>query len=102
MGLLDGKIAVITGAGSGMARASTRVFVREGAKVLAADVSGREKETADELGDAVVPFRCDVTSEADVEAMFAAARESFGRVDAVLNVAGIAEPSALGDVELAH
>jgi NAD(P)-dependent dehydrogenase (short-subunit alcohol dehydrogenase family) len=51
---LDGKVAVITGAGSGMARASTRVFVREGARVLAADISGREEETAAELGDAVV------------------------------------------------
>ncbi|HZM41078.1 MAG TPA: SDR family NAD(P)-dependent oxidoreductase, partial [Acidimicrobiales bacterium] len=56
MGELDGKVAIITGAGSGMARASTQVFVREGARVLAVDVSGREKETADALGDAVTPF----------------------------------------------
>ena len=47
MGELDGKVAVITGAGSGMAKATTRVFVREGAKVLAADISGREEETGD-------------------------------------------------------
>ena len=100
MGELDGKVAVITGAGSGMARASAAVFVREGAKVLAADVSGREKETADELGDAVVPFRCDVTSESDVAAMFATAREAFGRVDAVLNVAGIANAGMLADIDL--
>ena len=61
MGELDGKIAVITGAGSGMARASTRVFVREGAKVLAADISGRENDTAAELGDSggAVPLRRD-------------------------------------------
>jgi NAD(P)-dependent dehydrogenase (short-subunit alcohol dehydrogenase family) len=99
---LEGKVAVITGAGSGMARASARVFVREGARILAADVSGREEETAQELGDAVVPFRCDVTAEADVEAMFAAAREAFGRVDAVLNVAGIASGGMLADVSLAE
>src|SRR2546429_7039253 len=98
MGELDGKIAVITGAGSGMARASTRVFVREGAKVLAVDVSGREKETADELGDSVVPFNADVTDEAQVEAMFAAALEAFSRVDAVLNVAGIGSAQALADI----
>jgi NAD(P)-dependent dehydrogenase (short-subunit alcohol dehydrogenase family) len=93
-GLLDGKVAVITGAGSGMARACSRVFVREGAQVLAADISGREEETAAELGDAVKSFRVDVTQEEQVEAMFAAALEAFGRVDAVLNVAGIggAEP----------
>ena len=100
MGELDGKIAVITGAGSGMARASARIFVREGAKVLAADVSGREKENADELVDAVVPFHCDVTQESDVEAMFAAALDAFGRVDAVLNVAGIGGAQPLADITL--
>jgi NAD(P)-dependent dehydrogenase (short-subunit alcohol dehydrogenase family) len=83
-----------------MARASAKIFVREGAKVLAADVSGREKETADELGDTVVPFHCDVTQEADVEAMFAAALDAFGRVDAVLNVAGIGGAQPLADITL--
>ena len=100
MGELDGKIAVITGAGSGMGRASAKIFVREGAKVLAADISGREKETAVELGDAVVPFHCDVTQEADVEAMCAAALDTFGRVDAVLNVAGIGGAQPLADITL--
>ena len=100
MGELDGKIAVITGAGSGMARASTEVFVREGAKVLAADISGREEETAAKLGDAVVPFHCDVTKEPDVEAMFAAAVDAFGRVDAVLNVAGIGGAQALAEITM--
>jgi NAD(P)-dependent dehydrogenase (short-subunit alcohol dehydrogenase family) len=97
---LNGKVAVITGAGSGMARASTRVFVREGARVLAADISGREEETAKELGDAVVPFRCDVTREDQVEAMFAAALDEFGRVDAVLNVAGIGSAGPLAEVSM--
>jgi len=76
--------------------------VREGARVLAVDVSGREKETADALGDAVTPFHCDVTDEAQVEAMFAAALETFGRVDAVLNVAGIADAQPLADVTMDH
>lgn len=100
MGELQDKVAVITGAGSGMGRASAQVFVREGAYVLAADVSGREEETAADLGDRVRPFRCDVTVEADVEAMFAAALEAFGRVDAVLNVAGIAAGGAFVDSTL--
>jgi len=100
MGELDGKVAVITGAGSGMAKAASEVFVREGAKVLAADISGAEKDTAADLGEACVPFHVDVTSEADVEAMFAAALEAFGRVDAVLNVAGIGTAAALADLEL--
>jgi len=100
MGELDGKVAVITGAGSGMAKAATEVFVREGAKVLAADISGAQEQTAKELGDACVPFHVDVTSEADVEAMFKAALEAFGRVDAVLNVAGIGTAAALADLTL--
>lgn len=100
MGELDGKVAVITGAGSGMGRSSAKVFVREGAKVLAADISGQQKETAAELGDRVMPFQVDVSQEADVEAMFAAAVEAFGRVDAVLNVAGIGGAQPLADVTL--
>jgi NAD(P)-dependent dehydrogenase (short-subunit alcohol dehydrogenase family) len=97
---LDGKMAVITGAGSGMARASARVFVREGAKVLGADISGREQETADELGDAFVPFHGDVSKEEDVEAMFAAALQAFGRVDVVLNVAGIGGAERMEDITI--
>src|SRR5437879_2327457 len=100
MGELDGKVAVITGAGSGMAKAASEVFVREGAKVLAADISGAEKDTAAELGEAVMPFHVDVSSEAEVEAMFAAALEAFGRVDAVLNVAGIGSAGALAELDL--
>jgi NAD(P)-dependent dehydrogenase (short-subunit alcohol dehydrogenase family) len=100
LGELQGKVAVITGAGSGMARATTQVFVREGARVLAADITGREEDTAKALGDAVVPFRCDVTDEAQVEAMFTTALETFGRVDAVLNVAGIGGAQPLADVTM--
>ena len=89
VGLLDGKVAVITGAGSGMAKASTMAFVREGARVLAADISGAEKDTAAEAGDAVSPSTADVTSESDVEAMIGRAVSEFGRIDILCNVAGI-------------
>jgi NAD(P)-dependent dehydrogenase (short-subunit alcohol dehydrogenase family) len=102
VGELGGKVAVITGAGSGMAKASVKVFVREGARVVAADISGGEKDTAAELGDAVLPVHCDVTNEADVEATMRAAVEKFGRLDAVLNVAGIAEGVILTDVTMEH
>jgi NAD(P)-dependent dehydrogenase (short-subunit alcohol dehydrogenase family) len=100
MGLLDGKVAVITGAGSGMAKASTKVFVREGARVVAADISGAEKDTAAEVGSAVIPCHCDVTQEADVEALMALAVKEFGRVDAVLNVAGIGSGGPLANVRM--
>src|SRR5215472_6341088 len=100
MGLLDGKVAVITGAGSGMAKASTKVFVREGARVVAADISGAEKDTASEVGEAVLPVHCDVTVEDDVAALFDVAVREFGRVDAVLNVAGIGEATPITDVTM--
>jgi NAD(P)-dependent dehydrogenase (short-subunit alcohol dehydrogenase family) len=100
MGLLDEKVAVITGAGSGMGKASVKVFVREGAKVAAADISGAEQETAADVGDGVLPVHCDVSKEADVEAAMAAAVEEFGRVDVVLNVAGIADGCALADLTM--
>jgi NAD(P)-dependent dehydrogenase (short-subunit alcohol dehydrogenase family) len=99
-GLLDGKVAVVTGAGSGMAKASTTVFVREGAKVLAADISGAEEDTASEVGDAVVPFRADVTKESDVEAMIERAVWEFGRVDVLCNVAGIGSGQLAADVTM--
>jgi len=102
MGLLDSKVAVITGAGSGMAKASVKVFVREGASVVAGDISGAENDTAAAVGDAVLPVHCDVTDEADVEAMMQAAVERFGRLDAVLNVAGIADAAMLTDVTMEH
>jgi NAD(P)-dependent dehydrogenase (short-subunit alcohol dehydrogenase family) len=102
MGLLDGKVAVITGAGSGMAKASVKVFVREGAKVVAADISGAEKQTAADAGEDVLPIHCDVTSEDEVEAMVRVAVKEFGRLDAVLNVAGIAEGVMLTDVTMEH
>jgi NAD(P)-dependent dehydrogenase (short-subunit alcohol dehydrogenase family) len=102
MGLLDGKVAVITGAGSGMAKASVRVFVREGARVAAADISGAEKDTAAAVGGDVLPVHCDVTSEADLEAAVRAAVEEYGRIDAMLNVAGIAEGVKVGDITPDH
>lgn len=87
-GLLQGKHAVITGAGQGIGRVIARMFVAEGAKVLAADFSGKEEETARELGDAAISFRADVTREAEIEAMFAHASQAFGKIDASIHVAG--------------
>ena len=77
-GLLDGKVAVITGAGSGMAKASAKLFVAEGARVVAADISGAEKDTAAEIGEGVLPVHCDVGDEQDVAALFEAAVAEFG------------------------
>jgi NAD(P)-dependent dehydrogenase (short-subunit alcohol dehydrogenase family) len=100
MGFLEGKVAVITGAGSGMAKASTRIFVREGAKVVAADISGAQNDTAAEVGGDVLPVHCDVTKESDIEAMVAAAIDKFGRIDVMLNVAGISMPQLLDEMTM--
>ena len=88
IGMLQGKVAVITGAGQGIGRACADVFVREGANVLAVDFSGNEVAVAAALGPDVVPFHADVSKEDEIEAMFAAALKAFGRVDISLHVAG--------------
>ena len=97
---LQGQVAVITGAGSGMGARLGGGVRAGGAKVLAVDVTGKQDETAAALGDAVVACQCDVSVEAEVEAMFAAALEAFGQVDAVLNVAGIGGFGMLADLPL--
>lgn len=88
MGMLDGKIVLITGAGSGIGKQTAKVCVREGATVVAVDFSGAEKTTAAELGDKVLPLSCDVSKDSDVVALFETVGAQFGRVDVVMNVAG--------------
>lgn len=89
-GLLEGKTAVITGVGAAetIGAVTAAVFVQEGARVLVADISGAQNETASTLGAAATPMQVDITREEDVEAMFAHAVDTFGRVDILVNVAG--------------
>ncbi len=86
---LAGKVAVVTGAGSGMGRAMAQLFAAQGARVVAADVSGAEVETAALAGANCISCRCDVSQSADVRAMFDLAVERFGRLDVLCNNAGI-------------
>ena len=99
-GLLNGKVAFVTGAGSGIGKACALLFAAEGAKVVAADVSGAERETADAAGEGVLPVHCDVTREDDVATGIDAAVREFGRLDAVLNVAGIALGGSIADATM--
>ncbi len=90
-GRLDGKVAVITGAGSGIGLASARRFAAEGAHVVCVDIDELSgKSAADEVGGIFV--RADVTDEADVVAMYAAAVDTFGGLDIAFNNAGISPP----------
>ncbi|UGQ10984.1 SDR family oxidoreductase [Yinghuangia sp. ASG 101] len=86
---LEGKVAVVTGAGSGIGRSSAFLFADEGARVVCADVSGRENLTAASIGDAAVAVRVDVANGDDVKRMIATAVETYGRIDVLFNNAGI-------------
>jgi NAD(P)-dependent dehydrogenase (short-subunit alcohol dehydrogenase family) len=90
-GRLAGKVAVITGAGSGIGLASVRRFAAEGAQVVCVDIDELSgKSAADEVGGLFV--RADVTDDADVVAMYAAAVETYGGLDIAFNNAGISPP----------
>ncbi len=90
-GRLEGKVAVITGAASGIGRASAIRFAREGARVVVADLAeGPGGAVAAEVGGTYV--RADVTDPSGVDAMFAAAVEAYGTVDISFNNAGISPP----------
>ncbi|HWA42310.1 MAG TPA: SDR family oxidoreductase [Hypericibacter adhaerens] len=87
------KVAVITGAARGIGRACAERFLAEGAKVVLGDLDAKRlKETADEIGpaDRVLAVVTDVSRKAAVDALVAAAADRFGRVDIMVNNAGIA------------
>jgi NAD(P)-dependent dehydrogenase (short-subunit alcohol dehydrogenase family) len=88
-GRLEGKVAVVTGAGSGIGAATAKAFHREGAKVVAADVSGLQEEVAKSLGEGCIAVHADVSKGEDVRKMLAVAVDTFGRLDILHNNAGI-------------
>ncbi|MDP9494969.1 MAG: glucose 1-dehydrogenase [Actinomycetota bacterium] len=92
-GRLEGKVALITGAGSGIGRETTLLFASEGASVVAVDVNEEAvAETASlvaSVGGEASAHRADVASADDSEAMVAAAEERYGRLDVMFNNAGI-------------
>ena len=88
MARLANKIAVITGAGSGMGKAMAQRFVAEGARVVCADISGAQDDVAATLGDAAIAMHCDVADEGQVQALIAAAEDRYGRIDILCNNAG--------------
>lgn len=98
MGRLDGKVAVITGATSGIGWRTAEIFVAEGAKVVAAGRRAAEGEAlAKTLGANCLFKQTDVTSEAQMKALISHAVEKFGRIDCLFNNAG--GPAQTGGIE---
>ncbi|MFC7527090.1 3-oxoacyl-ACP reductase [Actinoplanes sp. GCM10030250] len=88
---LQDRVAVITGAGSGIGLATARRFAAEGARVIAVDISADAgKAAAEETGGEFVA--CDVSDEEQVKALFDGVAERYGRVDIAFNNAGISPP----------
>ena len=97
MGRLDEKVAVITGGAGGIGAATTMRFLREGAKVIAADINEpagiallESANLESDAGSNVAFMHCDVTNESSVATLIDFAVERFGRIDCLFNTAGIA------------
>lgn len=102
MGRLDGKVSIITGAGSGIGEATAKLFSKEGAKVVVADidpVKGQRvvKEIKDAGGDAIF-IEADVSKVSDMEKMVKTTVETYGKLNILYNHAGIPGPKGVEDV----
>ena len=95
---LDGKVALVTGAAQGIGRAIAEGLAAEGARIVIVDLKGAEVAAAG--FDGGVAITADVSSEADVDRMFASVQATLGGLDALINNAGIAGPTgAVEDIE---
>jgi NAD(P)-dependent dehydrogenase (short-subunit alcohol dehydrogenase family) len=99
VGMFEGKVGLVTGGGSGMGRATSRLFAERGGSVLVADISeAAALETVETIrgqGGKAEACRCDVTGEEETLAVTRQARERFGRLDVVVHCAGIMRVDAI-------
>jgi NAD(P)-dependent dehydrogenase (short-subunit alcohol dehydrogenase family) len=103
MGKLEGKVAVITGGSSGMALASAKLFVEEGAYVF---ITGRKQEQLDEavklIGRNVTGVRGDVSNLDDLDRLFETVKREKGKIDVLFASAGMGEALPLGEITEQH
>jgi NAD(P)-dependent dehydrogenase (short-subunit alcohol dehydrogenase family) len=103
MGKLDGKVAIVTGGGTGIGKGIARALIGEGCKVvIAARDFGRLESAAEELGKngTVLPIQTDVTVEGSVIALFEKTMAQFGRLDLLVNNAGAVAGGETGDISI--
>jgi NAD(P)-dependent dehydrogenase (short-subunit alcohol dehydrogenase family) len=100
---LNGKAAIVTGAGGGICRAISIAFAQAGARVACVDINPRNaEETARLAGQGAIAIACDVSSESDTKAAVERAAQAFGRLDILLNGAAMSDPTAtVLDLDLA-
>ena len=99
-GRLAGRVAIITGGGAGIGEAIGKLFHAEGASIVVADIDPQKaRDVAARYGDRGMGFGVDVTKEAGIAAMTRAVRERFGRIDILVNSAGIMKKSYVKDMD---
>jgi len=106
MGRVQGKVALVTGAGLGLGRATSLLLGKEGAKLVVTDIDEKlAAQTAEAIaaaGGEALPLRHDVSNPDDWPAVMAAVEKKFGRLDALVNNAGIAIAKTIEDTTLAE
>src|SRR5258707_14473493 len=103
MNKLEGKVAVITGASTGIGLATAQLFASEGAQVY---ITGRRQSELDaavrQIGTNVIGVEGDVSHLADLDHLYATVKQHHDRIDVLFANAGVADPAPLGDITEAH
>lgn len=98
MGKLDGKVAIVTGAASGIGAAQARALAAEGASVVLADISPDAQKVAEEIGGKAIFISHNVTQQESWTNLVEATERRFGRIDILVNTAGISRSGAIEEM----